>query len=188
MINKFRNLPLRIKMTGISLAVNMLVFIINIVLLVAMNQMSDKIDTVYRANLQLNEISSSIKRVQESMTEYLDTKTSDSLEDYYRSSQVFSELTDALGDEITVPGLSEKLICKVPAGTQSGTVLRIKGKGVKDVRTGRPGDMYVKVSIEVPTKLTAAQKEMIKKFGETKTLEGYSRRKSFSDMLKDMFT
>ncbi|MBR5756764.1 MAG: molecular chaperone DnaJ [Firmicutes bacterium] len=94
----------------------------------------------------------------------------------------------ALGDEITVPGLSEKLICKVPAGTQSGTVLRIKGKGVKDVRTGRPGDMYVKVSIEVPTKLTAAQKEMIKKFGETKTLEGYSRRKSFSDMLKDMFT
>ena len=54
MIEKFRNIPLRIKMKGISLAVNMLVFIINIVLLLAMNRMSDKIDTVYKANLQLN--------------------------------------------------------------------------------------------------------------------------------------
>lgn len=94
----------------------------------------------------------------------------------------------ALGDEIPVPGLNEKLMCKVPAGTQSGTVLRIKGKGVKNVRTGKPGDLYVRVAIEVPTKLTSAQKEMIKKFGESKTLEGYSRRKSFSDMLKDLFT
>ena len=56
MKNKLKNLPIRIKMTGISLAVNMLVFMINIVLLIAMNNMSDKIDTVYQANLQLNEI------------------------------------------------------------------------------------------------------------------------------------
>ena len=75
MINKIKGLPLRIKMTGISLAVNMLVFIINIVLLVAMNRMSDRIDTVYKANLQLNEISAAIKDVQDSMTEYLDTVT-----------------------------------------------------------------------------------------------------------------
>ena len=101
MINKIKGLPLRIKMTGISLAVNMLVFIINIVLLVAMNRMSDRIDTVYKANLQLNEISAAIKDVQDSMTEYLDTKTSDSLEDYYRSAQSFAEMTEVLGDEIT---------------------------------------------------------------------------------------
>ena len=101
MINKIKGLPLRIKMTGISLAVNMLVFIINIVLLVAMNRMSDRIDTVYKANLQLNEISAAIKDVQDSMTEYLDTKTSDSLEDYYRSAQNFAEMTEMLGDEIT---------------------------------------------------------------------------------------
>ena len=101
MRNKIKNLPLRIKMTGISLTVNMLIFMINIVLLLGVNRMSDKIDTVYQANLQLNEISSAIKRVQDSMTEYLGTKTSDSLEDYYRSSQTFSELTDALGDDIT---------------------------------------------------------------------------------------
>ncbi len=94
----------------------------------------------------------------------------------------------ALGDEITVPGLSEKLSCKVPAGTQPGTVLRVKGKGVKNVRSGRPGDLYVKVSLEVPTKLNSEQKTLIKQFGETKTLEGYSRRKRFSDTLKDLFS
>lgn len=93
----------------------------------------------------------------------------------------------ALGDEITVPGLSEKLSCKVPSGTQPGTVLRVKGKGVKNVRSGRPGDLYVKVSLEVPTKLSQEQKNLIKQFGETKTLEGYSRRKSFSETLKNLF-
>ncbi len=93
----------------------------------------------------------------------------------------------ALGDDITVPGLTEKLSCKVPAGTQSGTVLRMKGKGVANVNSGRPGDMYVQVNLEVPTKLTGAQKEMIRKFGESKALEGYTKRKKFSEALKDLF-
>ncbi|MBO4824064.1 MAG: HAMP domain-containing protein, partial [Lachnospiraceae bacterium] len=101
MKNKLRNLPLRIKLTGITLAVNMLVFVINIVLLVAMNNMSDKIDNVYKANLQLNEISISIKSVQDSMVEYLGTKTSDSLENYYRRSQNFMDLVDELNDKVT---------------------------------------------------------------------------------------
>ncbi len=101
MKEKFRNLPLRIKMAGISLSVNMLVFFINIVLLLAMNSMSDKIDTVYKANLQLNEISAALNDVQNSMTEYLDTKTSDSLENYYVSLQSFTELTENLDDSIT---------------------------------------------------------------------------------------
>ncbi len=94
----------------------------------------------------------------------------------------------ALGDEITVPGLTERLSLKVPAGTQSGTVLRIRGKGVTNVRNGRPGDLYVKVFVEIPTKLTSEQKKLIKEFGETKTLEGYSKRKKFSDTLKDLFS
>ncbi len=101
MRNKLRNLPIRIKMTGIALAVNILVFAINLILLLAMNKMSDKIDTVYQANLQLNEISAAAGNVQESMTEYLNTKTSDSLEDYYRNAQIFSELTEDLDTEIS---------------------------------------------------------------------------------------
>jgi len=93
----------------------------------------------------------------------------------------------ALGDSIIVPAMSEKISYKVPAGTQPGTTFRIKGKGIKNVRSGRPGDLYVQVNIEVPTKLTSEQKDMIKEFGESKGLEGYSRRKKFTDTVKDLF-
>lgn len=93
----------------------------------------------------------------------------------------------ALGDSIVVPAMSEKISYKVPAGTQPGTTFRIKGKGIKNVRSGRPGDLYVQVNIEVPTKLTSEQKDMIKEFGESKGLEGYSRRKKFTDTVKDLF-
>ena len=94
----------------------------------------------------------------------------------------------ALGDEITIPGLNSKLSCKVPAGTQPGTVLRVKGKGVPNVNTGRPGDIYVEVTLEVPTKLSSEQKELIKKFGEISPAEGsYEKKKKWTDKIKDLF-
>ena len=93
----------------------------------------------------------------------------------------------ALGDEVTIPGLTEKLSCRIPAGTQPGTVLRMKGKGVRNVHTGRTGDLYVEVTVEVPTRLSNSQKELIKQFGESKTLEGYSKRSSFAKKIKDLF-
>ena len=94
----------------------------------------------------------------------------------------------ALGDTVTIPGLSEKLALKVPAGTQPGDVLRMKGKGVPNVRSKRPGDLYAEIVLEVPTKLTNEQKELIRQFGETKTTTGYAKRKSFMDNLKDLFS
>ena len=140
MKEKFRNLPLRIKMAGISLSVNMLVFLINIVLLLAMNSMSDKIDTVYKANLQLNEISAALNDVQDSMTEYLDTKTSDSLENYYMSVQTFTELTENLDDIITesrqgrmersIKSMAEKYLDEV-----GQTVDAKRGRNVEKYRT-----------------------------------------------------
>ncbi len=93
----------------------------------------------------------------------------------------------ALGDEITLPGLKDKILCKVPAGSQPGTVLRLKGKGVPNVKTGIPGDMFVELELEVPTKLSDQQKELIRQFGESTNTEGYSRRKKFTDTLKDLF-
>ena len=93
----------------------------------------------------------------------------------------------ALGDTVTIPGLEEKLALKVPAGTQPGDVLRMKGKGIKNVRTQHPGDLYAEIELEVPRKLTKEQQELIKKFGETKSAEGYEKRKSFTDKLKDLF-
>ncbi len=94
----------------------------------------------------------------------------------------------ALGDEITIPSLKEKITCKIPAGTQPGTVLRVKGKGIAALNTGRMGDMYVEVNLEVPTRLSNRQKELIREFGEVKPEEGsYAKKKSFADKVKDFF-
>lgn len=59
----------------------------------------------------------------------------------------------ALGADIIVPTLKEKVSYKVPEGTQPDTVFRLKGKGVKNLMSSRVGDLYVKVNLEVPTKL-----------------------------------
>ncbi|MDD4565902.1 MAG: molecular chaperone DnaJ [Eubacteriales bacterium] len=93
----------------------------------------------------------------------------------------------ALGDEITVPTLQEKVSYKIPAGTQPDTVFRLKGKGIKSLRTSKYGDLYVKVILEVPTKLTGEQKRLIGKLGETLSNDGYSKRKKFSDIMKEIF-
>lgn len=93
----------------------------------------------------------------------------------------------ALGDNIIVPTMSDKISYKIPPGTQPDTVFRIKGKGVKNVRTGKPGNLYVQVGLEVPTKLTSEQKKLIEKFGESKSADGYAKRKKFSETVMDLF-
>ena len=92
-----------------------------------------------------------------------------------------------LGDNLIVPTLKEKVSYKIPPGTQPETVFRLKGKGIKDVHSSRIGDLYVKVVLEVPTKVTAAQKKLIEQLKETATTDGYSKRKTFADTLKELF-
>lgn len=94
----------------------------------------------------------------------------------------------ALGDQITVPTLDGKVSYKVPAGTQPGTVFRLKGKGVKNVRNGRMGDLYVKVQLEVPTKLTGAQKKAIKEMGKVVDNRCYTGKTSFAEKIKRLFS
>ena len=93
----------------------------------------------------------------------------------------------ALGDEIIVPTLKEKVSYKIPAGTQPETVFRLKGKGIKSLRTSKMGDLYVKVTLEVPTKLTSEQKKLIGKLGESLNSDGYSKKKRFADTMKEIF-
>lgn len=93
----------------------------------------------------------------------------------------------ALGDELVVPTLTEKIQYKIPAGTQPGTVFRIKGKGIRDVHSGRTGDLYVKVNLEVPTKLSAEQKKLVKEMGEALSHESYTKKKSFANTMKELF-
>ncbi len=71
-----------------------------------------------------------------------------------------------LGAEIDVPTLHGKAEIKVPAGTQNGAVFRLKGKGIKNVQGHGQGDLHVRLSVEVPTHLNAAQKAKLQEFAE----------------------
>jgi molecular chaperone DnaJ len=72
----------------------------------------------------------------------------------------------ALGTEIEVPTLHDKAIIRIPAGTQPGTLFRLKGKGVKNVHGHGHGDLHVRIDIEVPTHLTSEQKTKLQEFAE----------------------
>ena len=94
----------------------------------------------------------------------------------------------ALGADITVPTLDGKVSYKVPAGTQPGTVFRLKGKGMRNVQNGRMGDLYVKVNLEVPTKLNGEQKKIIKEMGEKVTQKCYQKKSGFAQKMKEFFS
>jgi len=72
----------------------------------------------------------------------------------------------ALGTEIEVPTLSGNAEIKIPAGTQPGTMFRLKGKGIKNVQGYGHGDLHVRVLVEVPTHLTSAQKAKLEEFAQ----------------------
>jgi len=78
----------------------------------------------------------------------------------------------ALGDEIEVPTIDGKARLKIPAGTNSETILRMSGKGIPDVHGNGRGDQMVKVRIEVPPKLSKKQVELIKQLHEEKPAKG----------------
>jgi molecular chaperone DnaJ len=72
----------------------------------------------------------------------------------------------ALGAEIEVPALDGRAAIKVPPGTQPGTMFRLKGKGIMNVQGYGHGDLHVRINVEVPTHLSAAQKAKLQEFAE----------------------
>jgi molecular chaperone DnaJ len=87
----------------------------------------------------------------------------------------------ALGTEIEVPTLDSKATLKVPAGTQPGTILRLRGKGLPSLEDGRLGDELVRVIVGVPKKLTSRQRalldELARELGESvESRKGFFRR------------
>jgi molecular chaperone DnaJ len=70
----------------------------------------------------------------------------------------------ALGGEIEVPTLEGRATVKVPAGTQSGTIFRLKGRGLKNIQGYGQGDLHVRVNVEVPTHLTGEQRRKLEEF------------------------
>ena len=93
----------------------------------------------------------------------------------------------ALGDEITVPTLGDKVKYKLPAGTQPGTVFRLKGKGIRELRSNRYGNLYVKVDVEVPTKLSSKQKKAIQDMSAALDKSCYEKKTGFAQKVKDIF-
>ena len=72
--------------------------------------------------------------------------------------------TATLGGDVELPTLDGNVALKIPAGTQSGKVFRLRGKGVRTVRETRQGDLFAQVAVETPVHLTAEQKELLEKF------------------------
>lgn len=95
------NLSLQWKISSIYILTNLFVFLVNILLILGINRMSNEMEMVYRDNLDLNELSAALDAVQNNMTDYLNVKTSDSLEEYYRSSQDYLSLTDEFDDKVS---------------------------------------------------------------------------------------
>lgn len=92
-----------------------------------------------------------------------------------------------LGAEVEAPTLTGKIKIKIPAGTESGRVFRLRGKGVPDVRTGHTGDLYVRVHIAVPTKMSSKQEELLRQFAEEAGDDVYPERSSFLGKVKDFW-
>ena len=98
--------------------------------------------------------------------------------------------TAALGGEIEVPTLAGRVTLKVPAETQSGKVFRLRGKGVKSVRSSTTGDLYCRTAVEVPVNLTREQREAIEEFDQTLQAGGKRhspQSSSFFDGVKSFF-
>ncbi|MEZ5561640.1 MAG: molecular chaperone DnaJ [Gammaproteobacteria bacterium] len=77
-----------------------------------------------------------------------------------------SYATAVLGGTVEVPTLGGEVALKIPPETQSGRAFRLRGKGVRPVRGSGPGDLYCRVEVETPVKLTAAQKKILESFNE----------------------
>jgi molecular chaperone DnaJ len=94
-----------------------------------------------------------------------------------------------LGTELPVPGLNGEEKLKIPEGTQSGAVFRIKGRGLADPRGGGKGDLYYHVLVMTPTKLTRDQRRLIEQLGATLKVENKpaDRNSSLFDKVKDIF-
>jgi molecular chaperone DnaJ len=76
---------------------------------------------------------------------------------------------------------------KIPAGTQSGKMFRLKGKGMPDLHGGAPGDQFVKVMIQVPTRLTVDQRRLLEEYARVSGQDIPKGNDSFKEKIKSVF-
>lgn len=98
---KIRDISLQTKLALTLVTTSFIIFIVNLFMYININNMVSRLDGVYQGNLQLNELDQALMDVQASMTTYLNTKTSDSMEEYYRSEQSYRSMTEELNDSVS---------------------------------------------------------------------------------------
>lgn len=91
----------------------------------------------------------------------------------------------ALGDTIRVPTLEGEVELRIPVETQTGKMFRLRGKGVRSVRSRQPGDLYCRVVVETPVNLTVEQRELLEQFEATFSGEGARRHSPRSSTFLD---
>ncbi|ATX82364.1 molecular chaperone DnaJ [Mariprofundus ferrinatatus] len=94
----------------------------------------------------------------------------------------------ALGAEVDAPTLEGKIKIRIPAGTEGGRVFRLRGHGVPDVRAGgQKGDLYVRMQIAVPKKMSSKQEQLLREFADETGDDVYPERSSFLGKVKDFW-
>jgi molecular chaperone DnaJ len=96
-------------------------------------------------------------------------------------------VTAAIGGEVRVPTLEGEGSLKIPAGTQGGTLFKLRGKGMPSLSTGVRGDLLVRALVEVPTKLNAEQRRKLEEFSALMGDENTPLHKGFFEKAKDFF-
>ena len=93
----------------------------------------------------------------------------------------------ALGAEVSVSTLKGNVSMKIPAGTQSGKVFRLKGHGMPDVHGGNPGDQFVRVMVSVPERLTDDQRGLLEQFAKISGEDTLGKEESIKEKIKKVF-
>jgi molecular chaperone DnaJ len=93
----------------------------------------------------------------------------------------------ALGDEVEVPTLSGKAKITIPAGTQSGKLLRMKGKGIPHLQSGGQGDELIRVRVYTPNKLSETEKALLRELKESENIQPAKGDKGFFEKVKEAF-
>ena len=93
-----------------------------------------------------------------------------------------------LGDDVEVPTVDGRIVQHIPEGTQSGTKFRLRGHGIQYLNGRGRGDQYVIVDVEIPKKVTRAQREALKAFEDSMKEDNYEKRKGFFKNLRDRFS
>lgn len=103
-----------------------------------------------------------------------------------RCEMPISFTTAALGGEIEIPSIRNKIKLKIPKGTQSGQILRLKGNGIKQTHGNRCGDQLVKVNVKIPLRLTRRQKELLEEFSLITGDFYKTEKKGFMEKFKEL--